>query len=259
MSGKRRLTKKQKSARRWAYVLAGLFVCTIFVVGLFRPSNRNNNRPTARPQSVATNIPVATSASVDEPVSTTTEPDRTATVNTTVESQATLMQQARETSRAAPTETNAPATPRPTIAPTDAPSGQSADVREVSPTTYYTTGQVNMRECPSTGCASLGQIASGVGLVVNGEAEGDAVTAGNAIWYRVAYNGQIGYVYSGLMSQNAPSVNASGSTGGGSTSGAQSNAHPGNCSTAVAMGLSAQQAAAAGLDRDGDGEACYGN
>lgn len=34
---------------------------------------------------------------------------------------------------------------------------------------------------------------------------------------------------------------------------------PRNCKTAVAAGLSAQQAAACGLDGDGDGVACYGN
>lgn len=35
--------------------------------------------------------------------------------------------------------------------------------------------------------------------------------------------------------------------------------HPKNCKTAVGQGLTAQQSAAEGLDRDGDGVACYGD
>lgn len=35
--------------------------------------------------------------------------------------------------------------------------------------------------------------------------------------------------------------------------------HPQNCKTAVAAGLDAYQAAAAGLDNDQDGQACYGD
>lgn len=34
---------------------------------------------------------------------------------------------------------------------------------------------------------------------------------------------------------------------------------PNNCSEAVSMGMSASSAAACGLDRDGDGVACYGD
>jgi hypothetical protein len=45
-----------------------------------------------------------------------------------------------------------------------------------------------------------------------------------------------------------------------SSGGSSSSARPGNCSTAVAMGLSAQQAAQwPHLDRDGDHVACYGD
>ena len=99
--------------------------------------------------------------------------------------------------------------------------------------------------------------------------EGQAVNAGNSTWYKVEYNGQTGYVYSGVVSlsaQAAPAVvnpPASGGTvpvatqaasGGGNTT------RPGNCSTAVAMGLSPEEAAKwPHLDRDKDGVACYGD
>lgn len=145
--------------------------------------------------------------------------------------------------------------------PTARPTEETLEVREVSPTTYYATGQVNVRSCPSTSCGSVGTLAAGVGVSVNGEVEGDAVSAGNDTWYRVAYMGNVGYVYSSLMSEDAPGANNASQTSGGATGGGsgQNNPRPGNCSTAVAMGLSAEQSAAAGLDRDGDGVACYGD
>lgn len=43
------------------------------------------------------------------------------------------------------------------------------------------------------------------------------------------------------------------------TSTAAATIQPKNCQTAIAYGLDAYQAAAAGLDNDQDGQACYGN
>lgn len=51
-----------------------------------------------------------------------------------------------------------------------------------------------------------------------------------------------------------PQVNTS--TGGAANTTSQ---RPGNCPTAVAMGLTAREAAQFGLDRDNDGVACYGD
>jgi len=44
-----------------------------------------------------------------------------------------------------------------------------------------------------------------------------------------------------------------------SSSGSSTTRNPSNCDEAIAMGMTAEEAAQAGLDRDGDGVACYGD
>lgn len=156
---------------------------------------------------------------------------------------------ARLVTRAPLQATAVPATAQPSERP------PSADVRDTNAQTYYAEGSINVRSCASTSCAVVTRLSAGEAITVTGETDGDRVESGNATWYRVVIDGETGYVYSGVVSINAPvsSSNVSGN------SGAQTYTCPSNCDGAVSMGLTAQQAAACGLDRDGDGEACYGN
>lgn len=86
----------------------------------------------------------------------------------------------------------------------------------VEPATYYATGSVNLRSCPRTTCNAVGALGRGEAITVNAVINGDAVNAGNAIWYRINRNGAEAFVYSGLVSKTAPVV-TSGNSGGGNT------------------------------------------
>lgn len=134
---------------------------------------------------------------------------------------------------------------------------QPADITILEPVTIYAESEVNVRECARTSCARMGQVPRGTALVADALLNGDEVQPGNLIWYRVAYGRGVGYVYSGVMQftnplalptqqqQNPPQQQ-------------QNFTCPSNCDGARAMGLTASQAATCpGLDRDGDGVACY--
>lgn len=178
-----------------------------------------------------------------------------------------------------PTQTS---TRRPTQAPTRTPVQNAAEVITIADRDYWTTNSINVRECPSTSCDTVGRVNQGTRLTVNGRAEGEAVTGSNRVWYRVQYGGGTAYVYSGLMSNQAPSVPPTAVPQVQQSAPVQpeqpaqpvqptqppppppppapAGGRPGNCATAVAMGLSAVQAAQwSHLDRDKDGVACYGD
>lgn len=139
---------------------------------------------------------------------------------------------------------------------------------------YPEPGGANARECPRTSCTLVTYFNTGIPLPVNAHTQGEAVEAGNSLWYRVLFNGEQVFVYSGVTTAQAPATQrpaqpaqpaqpaAPSSSGSSSTgpSGVQGNFQcPRNCDGARAAGLSAQQAASCGLDRDGDGVACYGD
>lgn len=144
-----------------------------------------------------------------------------------------------------------------------AEAAQDAEVQTVSAQTYYAVNQINVRSCASTSCAVVTRLAGGAAMTVNGRIEGEAVSGSNATWYRIDINGTEGYVYSGLVSQQAPVVESGSTSSGGGTgpqaTSAPSFVCPSNCDEAVSRGVSAEQAASCGLDRDGDGVACYGD
>lgn len=143
---------------------------------------------------------------------------------------------------------------------------RDVEVMEISPTTYYASGAANVRGCARTRCAIVDRLTGGQAVMIVGQVDGEAVNAGNTIWYVMDTGGGArGYVYSGLMRLTQPVPAAppvSGQTGAATPAPQQtaSNVRPGNCATAVAMGLTAQQAGQwSHLDRDGDGVACYGD
>jgi hypothetical protein len=144
--------------------------------------------------------------------------------------------------------------------PTSRPSATAQPPTAAPAQTYYVTGEyARIRNCSTTDCEQVNLISNGQTVQVVGEVQGEFAN-GSSLWYLLADGN---YVHSSTVSDTAPvqaqSNNTSSSgTGSGGGSGGFTNA-PGNCATAVAAGLTAQQAAQAGLDRDNDGVACYGD
>lgn len=145
-------------------------------------------------------------------------------------------------------------------------------------------GSVNIRSGPATTNAIIGSLLTGTRITIWGESNG---------WYEIQYKGGSGWVSKSLTSLTRPQPqqnlangqndtnnngNAGSNAGGGETNTnppavvvtepaaapaapaapAQFTC-PSNCAGARAMGLSPQQAASCGLDRDHDGVACYGD
>lgn len=146
---------------------------------------------------------------------------------------------------------------------TEETSQRDFDVSAASGTRYIGgAGNVNVRSGPGTDFAPVGRLATGAAITVTGMSGG---------WYRISFNGDEGWVSGELTSASAPIAAplpavqpaAVGSGGGGGSSqgpaAGTEGACPRNCTEAVAMGVSAQRAAECGLDRDGDGVACYGD
>lgn len=141
--------------------------------------------------------------------------------------------------------------------------------------TVYARSDVNVRSCAGTNCEVLDVLSLNDEIDILGETTGQAVS-GSTTWYQFNLNGQTAYVHASVTSasriviqQAAPPPPPSNNTS--STTNTQptqpppppqntNNVRPGNCSTAVAMGLSAVEAAKwSHLDRDKDGVACYGD
>lgn len=142
---------------------------------------------------------------------------------------------------------------------------------------------VNARSCPELICEVIVVLAPDTVIEVIETITG-ATVSGSDVWLVFLVAGERAYTHSSLVSQISTSTPTASptrpsrptSTPKGSTSSQtpaqpqqpvqatqtpqQSAVRPGNCSTAVAMGLNAQQAAQwSHLDRDGDGVACYGS
>lgn len=168
-----------------------------------------------------------------------------------------------------------------------------------SPVPYIIVGQIaNLRSCPETSCDVIVQAFNGdkIGILDN-NINGENILSGTR-WVRGVFNGEIVYLHSDLvvLESDMPTVTINGTvtptrrgpriiatpttrpTFGFSsqqavptatrtlipthitTSSNSTSSRPRNCSTAVAMGLSAQEAGQySHLDRDNDGVACYGD
>ena len=174
---------------------------------------------------------------------------------------ATITETPRPTSTTEPT-----VTPLPVTLPPPQPT-----VNAIAETTYYATGQANLRSCPETSCDRVGTVQIGTNLTVTGIAQGESVSTGNPVWYRVVYGSGTAYVYSSLVTnvrpapaqpapaqqapaQSQPAAPVEPRASSGNTR------RPANCAEAVSMGLSDVEAAQwSHLDRDKDGVACYGD
>lgn len=130
----------------------------------------------------------------------------------------------------------------------------------MEPATYYAQGRIFLRSCPQTSCEEVATLTNGQAVTVDGAINGEAVNVGNAVWYRVRWQGGEAYAYSDILTPRPPAAPTSAPVQQqvSQPSGAASSC-PANCDEARAQGMTAQQAAACGLDRDGDGVACYGD
>lgn len=137
--------------------------------------------------------------------------------------------------------------------------------------TLYATGDVNVRACAGTNCDVIDVLSLNDEIDIIAETSGQAVS-GDTTWYQFNLNGQTAYVHASVTSarriviqQAAPPPPSNNTTTNTQPTAppppqTSNNVRPGNCSTAVAMGLSAVEAAKwSHLDRDKDGVACYGD
>lgn len=77
---------------------------------------------------------------------------------------------------------------------------------DMAPISMYAQGEVVLRVCPSRECASVGSIPDGAALLVDGIINGEAVSAGNAIWYRSTMGSAPVYVYSEIVTDRPTAV-----------------------------------------------------
>lgn len=142
-----------------------------------------------------------------------------------------------------PTNTSLPTN---TPTPTPLPAG----------TTYYAYGLANARDCPQLDCPILVELQRGSQVQVIDTVQGAAVN-GDTRWYRARRGDQVLYVHTSLLHETPPPAAQPAQP---AIQQATPIRRPANCDEAIAMGLTAQQAAQwPHLDRDGDGVACYGD
>ncbi len=141
------------------------------------------------------------------------------------------------------------------------------------------SSSANIRAEPSTTASIIGAAPGGSTVQTFGTVTGQSVS-GSTFWYEVNHDGEVGYIHSSLITTTRPVARPSTTTTTQQQPAAPDSVQqpviqptqppppaqpantvrPDNCAHAVAMGLTAQQAAQwPHLDRDKDGVACYGD
>ena len=254
---------KGKSRRPvWVYIAGGFGVLLVFSViaqGLNiipttaeRQATETADRvdalaliPTATATPLATTTPVATFAARS---TATLSPEPTATSEPTLTTVATI------------TETRVPFPSVTALAQAALPVGFEGMITPYTETqTFYAGGGgANLRPEPNTSGQVIFQVAVGAAIPITGSVNGQAVEGANTLWYSTIYQGRTVYVYSAVVSANPPSSIPVVQPPVQPANPQPVSQVPGNCATAVAMGLSDRQAGQY-LDADGDGVACYGD
>ncbi len=106
------------------------------------------------------------------------------------------------------TSTRAPVTATITITARPSEDAPALATLTGTPGAHYAARSANLRRCPETTCAVAGTVAAGTPLLVEGVVSGEAVTSGNARWYRVQHGGAAAYIYSGLVAQQRDAASA---------------------------------------------------
>ncbi|MEO8392346.1 MAG: hypothetical protein ABI700_05070 [Chloroflexota bacterium] len=76
----------------------------------------------------------------------------------------------------------------------------------MQPQTLYVRSTANLRTCAASTCDKIAQLHEGDTISANGTIQGEAINAGHSSWYQVDYQGQALYVYSQLVSVDAPTT-----------------------------------------------------
>ena len=260
------MAKKPSQGRPWRRRLVWLVVwgvgglCACFVIILLWPLPSDEKLDATRMAEASTEVALARAESI---ANTETEAVYIAGTETAVAS----------------------ITPTITLTPSDTPVPSDTPL-PADGTTLYIASNSNTWECPETSCDIVRTLPAGTQVTGIEQVKGRFVL-GSDQWWKADYQGQELYIHSTQVSRTRPIIQQQSSDGnifgGGNTSspiiriapvyqpqqqqsgntGAPApprQQRPGNCPTAVAMGLTARQAAQwSHLDRDNDGVACYGD
>lgn len=95
-------------------------------------------------------------------------------------------------------------TPSVTITSTLPPSETPPAVIAMQPQPIYIMSTANLRTCAHRDCERIAQLQPGETVMATGTILGEAIDAVHGSWFRVEYQGRVLYVYSQLVSINAP-------------------------------------------------------
>jgi hypothetical protein len=98
-------------------------------------------------------------------------------------------------------------TPTLTITTTLTPSSTTSGVVPMQAVLVYAKSAANLRTCAHRDCEQIAQLQPGEAVMSTGTIEGEAITSGKSLWYRVDFGGRALYVYSELISPNPPATN----------------------------------------------------
>jgi hypothetical protein len=187
------------STRRAASALVLAIVCLSLAVSWLTGSppalvERTALVPTAPPTAVVpatpTEPPPATTAPPSATPTRTATPTATATRSPTPTS--TTVPPTATQPPPTPTSTPAPPTPAPPAPPPPPTARTVRIIRDAQ------SKPALLREAPTVQARVIGEVPADAVVEVLGTQNGDAVVAGNPVWYRVSFNGQVGYVYAAL-------------------------------------------------------------
>ncbi|PJF27860.1 MAG: hypothetical protein CUN53_02465 [Phototrophicales bacterium] len=202
----------------------------------------------------------ATQPPTDTPDAMLTEFALLAATNRAAQATISALAERMDQTNSAPTPTEPPDAPVLTPTVTETPTPTPDPVITMPMTILFARLPADLYRCPARVCDRVTRLDIGTPMIADGMIQGEAVDGVNALWYRLNYNGSPVYVYSSSVTAQPPTAIPLPGAGFESTQEVQMPpVCPRNCREAVAWGLSAQQAALCGLDRDGDGVACYGD
>jgi hypothetical protein len=206
-------------------------------------------------------------APTDTPDALGTELAALAATNRAAQATISALVERMERTNTAPTASAPPGTSTPTAPPQTEtltptpPLTLTPDPVTPMPMTFlFARIPVDLLSCPARTCERRARLDIGTPMIADGMILGERMDGVNALWYRLNYNGAPAYVYSQSVTLQPPTAIPLPGAAFESTQEVRMPAVcPRNCREAVAWGLSAQQAALCGLDRDNDGVACYGD
>ncbi len=96
----------------------------------------------------------------------------------------------------------APETFTPTITLTPSPTELPVEV--MLPERLYVRALANVRSCADRSCPPVGRLREGEHILVTGTIQGEAITPGNTLWYRIYQLGEPIFIYSDLVTDVPP-------------------------------------------------------